>query len=218
MKHFPQEAWIDLVRGTATPEHRAKLESHLQQGCKECSTFVNTWKQVVTVASRESNYRPPENTVRMAKLEFQARHAQDIAVTANLTFDSFAAPLLAGVRSIAAAARQMVYEADDLTVDLRFDRQPGSNEIHLIGQILDKRIPRISFGNACVMLWSEKGLPLVETKTNGFGEFSLQFAEQEHLRISIEVGRTLIRIPLSNLSPKQDVGESSEGTNSGNQH
>jgi hypothetical protein len=50
------------------------------------------------------------------------------------------------------------------------------------------------------MLWTEKGLPLLEAKTNEFGEFHLEFEAQDYLRLSIQmVGRMPIRIPLANL-------------------
>ena len=57
--------------------------------------------------------------LRMARLEFAAQSfdKQKQPVLASLVFDTFAKPALAGVRSAAAAARQMVYEADGLAVD-----------------------------------------------------------------------------------------------------
>jgi hypothetical protein len=135
-----------------------------------------------------------------------------------MTFDSLSQPLLAGVRSVAAAAaRQMVYEADGLTVDLRFDSQAHSNKVHLIGQVLDKRMPRTSLEDACVMLWTDRGLPVVETRTNGLGEFTMEFADLDNLRLSITVGRTHIRIPLAKLTARQNVSEHASRTDAGNQ-
>jgi hypothetical protein len=75
----------------------------------------------------------------------------------------------------------------------------------LIGQVLDKRTPRASVAKATVMLRTEEGLPIVETTTNEFGEFNLEFVEDDQLRLSIQVGRTLIRIPLESLKPKHDA-------------
>jgi hypothetical protein len=50
----------------------------------------------------------------------------------------------AGIRSTVAVARQLVYEAEGLTVDLRLYRQPQSNKICVVGQVLDKGIPRLA--------------------------------------------------------------------------
>ena len=46
------------------------------------------------------------------------------------------------------------------------DPDPHSHEAR-IGQVLNQKAPRVSLTNASVMLWTEKGLVLAETKTNG---------------------------------------------------
>jgi hypothetical protein len=110
----------------------------------------------------------------------------------------------------------MVYEADGLTVDLRIDRPPQSNKVHLIGQVLARRTPASSIGDAWVMLWTERGLPILETRANKFGEFNLEFEAHEQLRLSIQVGRTLVRIPLADLKPKHDADGNTDGPDAGN--
>jgi hypothetical protein len=207
MEHFSKQVWADFVRGIGTP---VELESHLSKDCADCAATAKFWQQLREIAARESTYNPPEAAVRMAKVEFAAsRIHEDREITASMTFDSLSQPLLAGVRSVAAAAaRQMVYEADGLTVDLRFDSQAHPNKVHLIGQVLDKRIPRTSLTDACVMLWTDRGLPVVETRTNSLGEFTMEFADLDNLRLSIQVGGTHIRIPLANLTARQNAGRS----------
>ena len=208
MEHFSDQIWADFVRGTGNPGVRAELESHLAKGCKECGTTLKFWQRVQLIAAHESKYNPPEASVHLAKVEFVATRADETKeITATLTFDTISRPLLAGLRSMAAAAaRQMVYEADGLTVDLRFDSQAYPNKVHLIGQVLDKRVPRTSLGDAHVMLWTDRGLAVVETRTNGLGEFTMEFADLDNLRLSIQLGRTHIRIPLTNLTGRQNAG------------
>jgi hypothetical protein len=212
MEHFSDQAWADFVRGISGTE-RGEMESHLANGCNECAGARDIWTQLQGIALRDSNYTPPESAVRMAKLEFAAQRFEQEKqpVLAELVFDSFARPLLAGVRSSAAAARQMVYEAEGLAVDLRFDGPAVSNTIFLTGQVLDKNVPRSSVEHSPVILWTDKGLALAETKANAFGEFSLELEPQNNLRLSIQVvGRALIRIPLANLGPEKcvDLGHS----------
>jgi hypothetical protein len=218
MEHFSEQVWADFVRRTGSPEGHAELESHLANGCKDCATTRKFWQQIQQIASLESKYSPPEAADYMAKVEFAARPAHEVEeTTATVIFDSFSQPLLAGVRSVApAAARQMVYEADGLTVDLRFDSQAHPNKVHLIGQILDKRAPRTNLDEACVMLWTERGLPVVETRTNNLGEFTMEFADLDNLRLSIQVGRTHIRIPLTNLTARQNVSQQAGRSDIGN--
>jgi hypothetical protein len=204
MEHFSEQAWTDFVRGISSSE-REEMEGHLAHGCNECALTRNTWQQVHTVALRETSYAPPEGSVRMAKLEFAAQvfEKSKQPVLANLIFDTYAKPALAGVRSVAAAARQMVYEADGLAVDLRFDSPASSRRIFVTGQVLDKRVPRAAIEDSAVILWTQKGLALAETKANEFGEFHLEMEPQNNLRLSIQVeGRALIRIPLANLGPE----------------
>jgi hypothetical protein len=207
MRHFSEQAWADFVRGINNSE-RGEMETHLASGCNDCAAERGTWKQLNAMALRESTYAAPESAVRMVKLEFSTQRLKldqgKPPVLANLVFDTFVKPALAGVRSsVAAAARQMVFEADGFAVDLRFDSAASSERIFLIGQVLDKRIPRAPLEDTVVILWTDKGLAIAETKANAFGEFSLELERQNNLRLSIEVlGHTRIRIPLANLRPE----------------
>ncbi len=214
MEHFSEQAWADFVRGIGNSEHE-EMQGHLAIGCNDCAASRDTWQQVHAIALRESNYAPPKNAVRMAKLEFAARSFDKSKqpVLANLVFDTLAQPAMAGIRSAAAAARQMVFEADGLAVDLRFDGTEQSRKIFVTGQVLDKKVPRAAVENSPVVLWTAKGLALAETKTNAFGEFNLELEPQSNLRLSIQVvGRALIRIPLASL--KQEHGaDASDSSN-----
>jgi hypothetical protein len=220
MQHFSDQAWADLIRGIKPPQ-REEMESHLAKGCLDCTVSHNSWKQVQAVALRESSFGPPENAVRMAKLIFAENSGADQsgAELASLTFDTFAQPALAGVRSAGAAtARQMVYEADGLAVDLRFDFSPLSKTLSLTGQVLDKQLPGTPLQHSEVILWTQKGLPVAETKTNAFGEFNLEFEPQNHLRLSIRViGRSHVRIHLANLRPEPDSDTQTSGSEISNQ-
>src|SRR6266498_3219230 len=115
MSHFSEEVFADHVRGINLHEHQ-ELQSHLASQCAECTQSFEVWHQLRAIGARENTYCSPADRVRMIKFEF----------------DSFSQPALAGVRSAgAAAARQMVYEAEGLMVDLRFDRPTHSKCISL---------------------------------------------------------------------------------------
>jgi hypothetical protein len=208
MEHFSEQAWADFVRGFSNSD-RGEMDSHLANGCADCAVTRDIWKRVHAVALRESNYAPPKDAVRMVKLEFAAQVFDKAKqpVLANLVFDTLGTPALAGIRSAAAAARQMVYEADGLAVDLRFDSPASSRRIFLTGQVLDKRVPRASIEDSAVIVWTHQGLALAETKANAYGEFHLEIEPQNNLRLSIQVaGRALIRVPLANLGPEHASG------------
>jgi len=138
----------------------------------------------------------------MVKHEFVATAKQEqTSVLASLLFDTFAQPLPAGIRSGAAVARQLVYEAEGLTVDLRLDSQPHSGKVLVVGQVLDKRHPQVSPRGVSIALWTQNGQPFLEVGPNESGEFHLEFDAQDDLRLLIDVaGRKTIRIPLAHLA------------------
>jgi len=208
MQHFSEQAWADFVRGVSKSETKANIESHLARGCCDCGATSDVWNQLQTIVSNEKSYMPPESAVRMVKLEFVTTNSQEQAsVLANLLFDTFVQPLAAGIRSGAAVARQLVYEAEGLTVDLRLDSQSPSGKILVVGQVLDQRLPRVSPRGVSIALWTPKGQPFLEVSPNESGEFQLEVEAQDDLRLLIEVaGRKTIRIPLANLSHNNVVG------------
>jgi hypothetical protein len=144
----------------------------------------------------------------MVKQEFAAMNSsKETSVLANLLFDTLAQPVSAGIRSGAAVARQLVYEAEGLTVDLRLDSQPHSGKVLVVGQVLDKRHPRVSPIAVSIALWTPKGQPFLEVSPNESGEFQLEVDAQDDLRLLIEVaGRKTIRIPLANFGQSNVAG------------
>lgn len=216
MEHFSEQAWADFVRGFENSERR-QLQSHLAGACRDCTDSHETWKRIRTVASREGLYTPPADATRMAKLAFAGRFSpqSNSAVFANLTFDTLRQPALAGIRSGAAAARQLLYETEGVAVDLRFDHSPAVKLIHVTGQILDKRAPHGAIRNAAVTVWTPNGLPVAEARTNDFGEFRLQFESQEALKLSIQTpGQPAVRIFLPSLGWKKQsasLGAANDG-------
>lgn len=201
MEHFSEQAWADFARGFSASGKAKGIKAHLAAACLPCQTAKGFWGRVHTMALAESTYTPPANLVRLAKLEFSANRRAESAewTVASLLFDSFSQPLLAGVRSGAATARQIVYEANGLVVDLRFDRIGPSGKVSAVGQMLDKRVPRELLAGSPVVVWTEDGQLVATTEANGFGEFQLEFVPQERLRLTARVGSRRVDIPLSNL-------------------
>ncbi len=201
MQHFSEQAWADFLRGISESEMKANIESHLARGCCDCCATSDVLNRVQVTVANEKTYTPPESAVRMVKQEFAAANLpQQTSVLASMLFDTFAQPLTAGIRSGAAVARQLVYEAEGLTVDLRLDSQPNSGKVLVVGQVLDKRHPRVSPNGVSIALWTPNGQPFLHVGPNESGEFQLEFERQDDLRLLIDVaGRKTIRIPLAHL-------------------
>lgn len=201
MEHFSEQAWADFARGFSASEKAHGIKAHMAAGCLNCKTAGRFWDRLHTMAIAERGYVPPENLVRLAKLEFSATQELQAEkwTLAGVLFDSLSQPLLAGVRSSAATARQVVYEAEGLTVDLRFDRVVPSGKVSAVGQILDSRIPRERVSGAPVVVWTENGQLVATTTANSYGEFQLEFEAQDDLRLTARVGGRRVRMPLVNL-------------------
>lgn len=202
MQHYSDETWVDFVRGVGPADATKALASHLETGCADCGATLALWTGLRTAAANDSQYSPSAELMRRLTLEFTTRYSPKSAemTLAKLVFDSFGQPLPAGVRSGAVAARQLVYEVEGLSVDLRVEKDLQSKKICAVGQVLDRKIPRALLCQGAVILWTAQGYPMMETNPNEYGEFQLEFEAQEQLRLSIEMtGRSPFRIALPEL-------------------
>lgn len=137
----------------------------------------------------------------MVKQEFaiqRPKTEEESTLLATLVFDSFAQPLTAGVRSAAIGSRQLLYKANEITIDLRFEFQPLQSKVFVVGQVLEKN-------ESCAMpipllLFNENGAAVLETETSEYGEFQFEFDTKERLRLSFELaaGRR-VQVPLSDV-------------------
>jgi hypothetical protein len=206
MEHFSERPWADFVRGIGGREISTDIRTHLAADCSKCKSALDAWSRVRTLASEEGAYAPPEDLVRLVKLGFDSKLGHQSRAwipanwtVANLVFDSFAQPLPAGVRSATMSAWQVVYEAEALTVDLRFGHRAQSKTIHLVGQVFDKRAVRVWQTNATIELSTEHDQLVATTAVNAMGEFHIEFKPQDHLWLSVKAaGRNTVRIPLTN--------------------
>ena len=193
--HFSDETWVDFVRGVRPVERMLDLERHLTTHCRECENTLALWKRMTEFTSQERECEVPEELVHLVKTEFRYRQEEErnSPMIASLVFDTAAQLLPVGLRSGSARTRQVVYEAEGLTVDMRFERNHQRNMISAFGQLLDREAPLTWLGNAAIVLWNNQGRMVGKTETNQCGEFHLEFPPQDQLRLSIitESRRTL---------------------------
>src|SRR5690242_4821463 len=110
-----------------------EMQQHLNDGCGKCSAAVRTWQGVLSVASGESAFIPPDDVVRVAK----SRFIPVSSGSARLVFDSMLQPTAVGIRG-AVTARQFLYETDDYYIDLRLEPRAEADRACLVGQVLNR--------------------------------------------------------------------------------
>lgn len=206
MEHLAEQPLVDFVRGVCEPPIARSIKAHLAAGCSKCQTALDSWNRVRRIAAQEDCYTPPENLVHMAKFAFVSQAAQrvqsDLPMTwtlANLVFNGFNQPLPAGYRSGTLNVWQVIYEAEGLTVDLRFGRRSLSKVVYIVGQILDKHAAQALHSDTTVELSTENDLLIATSPITVMGEFHIEFQEKGPLWLSVKTsGRNPVRIPLAN--------------------
>jgi hypothetical protein len=199
VKHFSITEWADFARDVASVEQNMQMQMHLDEGCSVCTKTVQTWKSVRECARQEVSYKPPSSSLRIAQSYFApfklaSKQATGMLI-ARLTFDSFARRAEVGVRGAAPLPRQLIYQFDNVFIDLRLDSKAATNQVGLVGQIADSGEPAMCVDGMDVSLLRGSET-LSQTSTNQFGEFRFSFRDSEHLHLLVGLKETEIDVSL----------------------
>jgi hypothetical protein len=190
MRHFGLNEWVDFVRDVVDAQQKAAMQSHLESGCKNCQKVLHMWKRVHEISRRDSVYEPPESAVRSMKGLYAVHGPHKVnprkPVMARLLFDSLRNGLPAGVRSVGAPVRQMLYSAGIYEVDVRFEPRYDSEKVSLTGQILTADRAESTVDGIPVTLL-RRGKILAESVTNPFGEFRLECGLEGSFQLRFEL-------------------------------
>ncbi len=187
MKHFGLEDWADFARQVIGSERKAAMQRHLDEGCEDCRKAMQMWRNVSEISSREAAYQPPESSLRVAKAYYAA-------------YGSYRQP-----SPFTKIARQLLYEAGKMRVDLRLDLEDQPGRISLMGQILDSSGSEQGFFDVSIaVLRGNETLALATT--NQYGEFQAEFSggDQQSFRLEIGGEYTLV-VPVQDAETKQDI-------------
>jgi hypothetical protein len=199
MKHYSLEQWVDFARDVVSDKERVAMQAHLDEGCKECSKSAGLLKRVHNTARRERGYEPSDTSVRTAKGMFgihgprKARSGKSAIL--ELLFDSSRVVLPAGVRSSAAAARQLLYGVGEFRVDVRIEPHGNSGAVSIIGQILDFANRGARLLEVPVALVSNRKI-LAESATNEFGEFHLECDRESDFHLRVKLPSKEVSLPV----------------------
>jgi hypothetical protein len=192
-EHFSAEQWTDFTRQVAPSALAEAMQSHLNHSCESCTRDLSFWQGFAETAAADAAYEPPRQVLAEAKAQFAKwMGIPERPSFAKLVFDTWLQPAMAGIRSGAAATRQMIFEAGDLTIDIRVHsaNQPGLNMV--AGQIVRAQEPNDGIADALLSARSG-GQVVARAKSNEFGEFALSAVpDPVTLAIRLEGGRTIL--------------------------
>ena len=208
MDHFKVEQWADFARKITPPDATAKMQRHLDTGCRDCARSLAAMKKVSELAGREATYEPESGIVRIAKALFAGQSqasANRVREILPLVFDSFAQPAMAGVRTAIATSRQLLYRKGGCCIDIRIEHVPGSKEAILVGQVLDSGQQGRDAASILVELMSGEKV-IASTATTSYGEFQFLFPAERQLELCFGISSQnifWIKIP-----PLENIPES----------
>ena len=139
-RHIPFARLADLAEGRLSPEEAARERAHLD-ACTRCAGQAAQLGHLAALMRADAAEDAPPALVAGVVRMFRARRARAAEpgllrrLVAALTFDSSSLTPAFGVRSgQAAPARQMLFSAGELDVDLRL--APGAEGWTVSGQVL----------------------------------------------------------------------------------
>jgi hypothetical protein len=200
MRHYSLEKWVDFARNVIREDEKAEMQSHLNDGCTQCSKELSLWRRLRQVAQRESSYEPADGDVRTVNAIFANQRGYRTrnvkSGVAALLFDSFRSPLAAGVRSAGSASRQLLYGAANYRIDIRIEPRIDMEKTVLIGQVLNSADPNERLAEVPVTLLKGKKV-LAKCVTSQFGEFQMDCELEGGFRLTVALpGEGEVSLPL----------------------
>jgi len=211
MKHYGITALVDFARNFLPDETAGAIQAHLATGCPECTEIATFIDRLSIVCHRVAAVSVPEAALRNAlsilPAAFVAKPGRPRRIAAQLLYDSFLAPAAAGLRSTWQVGWQALYRAGDCSLDLRIEPELHSPRAAMMGQLSNHQIPDVRMSDIPVRVKSGS-LVLAEGRSNQFGEFQLEYEQQNrlHLCVYLEGGSRYIQVPLKRFKPSSDTG------------
>lgn len=202
------ERLMDYLEGRLPADQSQSLASHLATGCQLCESSRRWYEHVRSIAANDDMVDPPAWLTRRALQIFDSRDREPGLigrigqVMAALVFDSFAQPSVAGARSAQAASRQLLYRAEDYSIDLQISPSDRSNAT-VMGQILRKDDLRFESVSNVPLTLSLHGESVVSAVTNETGEFVLReigCGDYDLLIDAREMSITVTGLPVTELN------------------
>jgi hypothetical protein len=211
MTHFSTQEWIDFARQTEGAERARVMQKHLHDGCIPCAKNLAVWRRIMKLAQNERSEQPPASSVRMVKASFGMRKfglpTTGRIELATLIMDSMRSAPAYGTRGSFPAARQLLYRAGTVCIDLHIRPKPGSESVVLVGQLVDSMRPAKYMGNVPVDLL-QHGNSVSSKKTNDVGEFDFGFDTPEDVHLAFGLDNRTLVVPIPDSTGEIPPGTS----------
>ncbi len=114
----------------------------------------------------------------------------------RLVLDTDDSPLVEGVRRRDVTSRHLLYQAEELYLDLRLEPEPRASRAALVGQLVDMQHPLRPVTTVPVLLMSGDEV-MTATCTNEHGELQMDVEPYPSLRLCLVLeGGRLIEVPI----------------------
>ena len=187
MQHLTPEELVNYLEGQASSGERAALETHLAS-CKDCVEMKEDTQVLLTQLKADASFEPPADLLQWGINLFQPVMRPEVGglrkIIASLIFDTYDQPMLAGVRHVGLAPRQLVFRAGDVDVDVKIQSMEANDRVTLVGQVLSNSAK--FFDNTPVKLESH-GTVRYRTSTNLVGEFSFDEVPKDDYHLSVDL-------------------------------
>ena len=138
--HIPFDRLVDWVEARLTAEERNQLQRHLTD-CAHCRQELTQVERLFGLMQSDTSVDPPPAVINRAVRLFRPRQAPVTPpllqrIVAALQFDSLQLAPATGLRSGAAAPRQLLFSAGDYDLDLRLAPTEQVERWAVAGQVL----------------------------------------------------------------------------------
>jgi hypothetical protein len=177
MTEFDITQWSDFVRGLVDDDTAKTMRKALSEGKSRDRRTVELLREVAEVGAFDSKLEIPEHALRGAKAIGSLRRPEAEKergllryLPFRLTFDSLLQPAAVGTRNLHAQDRQMIFESEGYTVEVRIEREADPATTALVGELLAHGESPRPASRVPVLIKAGDRI-VAQTSTGRFGEF-----------------------------------------------
>jgi hypothetical protein len=198
MRCLSIEQLLAWAQNQLPADARERIEHHLKSACQACRKELgDLHESLVTEPSRRSS-QPPDWLIHQAMNLFhwymvRPHQMSERRIPAFLLVDTLAEGAAPGFRRVNPMNKQMLYRAGDYDIDLFIECLEPAHTVDIVGQIMPLSADLSAVAGATIKLL-RKAVVEMDTKTNGYGEFTLRGVTEGVYDLNLEMMEAAIDI------------------------